>query len=204
MKIKLLLGSIGAVAILILVSFINAVGYQSVKSTTVPSPLFNVRTQRATNQQQNIITSQYLGMGKENELKVFISSRNNERILLQKALNRLYRMDDATFTKFIEKVLFWVSTQDEYKDVNVSQLIIVLHQIKENPTIFEKYVVFDNSNLPENGGLTIDMWFPGCLIFRLSSLITDVLLFSIFFIWIFFSIRIETCDYYYTCGRECW
>ena len=60
--------SICAVVLLVLGSLSNVVGYQSVKSTVNDSPLFQTRTQRATNQQQNIITSQYLGKGKGNLL----------------------------------------------------------------------------------------------------------------------------------------
>ena len=56
--------SICAVVILVLGSLSNEVVYQSEKSTNVnDSPLFTTRTQRATNQHQNIITSQYLGKG---------------------------------------------------------------------------------------------------------------------------------------------
>ena len=66
-KKPLIVLSICAVVLLVLGSLTNVVGYQSVKSTTVnDSPLFNMRTQRATNHEQNILTFQYLGMGKEN------------------------------------------------------------------------------------------------------------------------------------------
>jgi hypothetical protein len=121
--------SICAVVLLVLGSLSNVVGYQSMKSTMSDSPLFNIRTLSATNQQQNILTSQYLGMGKVNDLNLFIPIRDNERILLQKALNRLYGMDDETFTKFLEQVLFWLSTQEKYNKNNVPQLIITLNNL---------------------------------------------------------------------------
>ncbi len=196
--------SITAVVLLVLGSLSNVVGYQSVKSTTVnDSPLFQTRTQRATNQQQNILTSRYLGMENGNGLKIFIPSRNNnERILLQKALNKLQGMDDATFTKFVEQAFLRVSTHDDYKDVNVPQLIIALHQIKENPTTFEQYLVHDNNDSPANWGITLNRWFPGCLVI---VFILDVLLISTVFIWMIFSSRLNTCLYYYTCNpKECW
>ena len=46
---KILIGSIIAVAILVLVSFTGVVGYQTTKSSTidVASPLFTVRSSRA-------------------------------------------------------------------------------------------------------------------------------------------------------------
>ena len=65
MKTKIILGSIGAVVILILVSFTNVVGIQSTTSRTVnQSPLFNIRTQKAINQESKpILISHYLGKG---------------------------------------------------------------------------------------------------------------------------------------------
>ncbi len=65
--------SICAMILLVLGSLTNVVGYQSVKSTVNDSPLFQTRTQRATNQQRNFITSQYLGKGKTGNL--FLSQR---------------------------------------------------------------------------------------------------------------------------------
>ena len=47
MNKKILIGSIIAVAILIGISFISVVGYNSVESNAKASPLFNIRTQRA-------------------------------------------------------------------------------------------------------------------------------------------------------------
>ena len=77
--------SIIAVVLLVLGSLTNVVGYQSVKSTSMnDSPLFKTRTQKATNQQQNIITSQYLGKGKENLL--YFPMRDNRTELLKKVI----------------------------------------------------------------------------------------------------------------------
>jgi hypothetical protein len=196
-----ILVSILAVVLLVLGSLSNVVGYQSVKSTTVnDSPLFKTRTQRATNQQQqNSITSQYLGMGKGNVLKIFIPSRNNERISLQKALNRLQGMDDATFTQFVKQVLSWLSVQDKYNEVNIPQLIITLRQIKENPKPFEQYILNDNNDSPADWD-TINVWFPGCLFF---SIIKVFFIISLLFFIVFFSSRLNTCVANYTCQWEC-
>jgi len=172
-----------------------------VKSTTVSdSPLFQTRIQRATNQQHNLIPSKYLGMGKVNDLNLFISIRDNERILFQKSLNKLHGMDDETFTKFLEQVFVWLSTQEEYNKVNVPQLIITLYQIRENPKQFEQYLVYDNNYLPVNPVNTINRWYPGCLIFNIMKVF---FLISVLFVVVLFSSQINTCSAINTCQWEC-
>ena len=173
-----------AVVLLVMGSLSNVVGYQSVKSTTVnDSPLFTTRTQRATNQQQNSITSQYLGMGKVSEFNGLIPSSNNEKMLLQKALKRLQGMDDTTFNKFLENVLYCLRTPDKYKEVNVPQLIFTLHQIKENPILFEQYLANNNKDLNANDFPTICTWFPGCVLFAITGIILDMILILIILIF---------------------
>jgi len=53
MNKKILIGSIIAVAILVLVSFTGVVGYQTTKSSTIAraSPLFAVRSSRAIDEE---------------------------------------------------------------------------------------------------------------------------------------------------------
>ncbi len=57
MNKKILIGSIIAVAILILVSFTGVVGYQTTKSSTIAkaSPLFTVRSSRAIDEESEDI-----------------------------------------------------------------------------------------------------------------------------------------------------
>ncbi len=94
--------SICAVVLLILGSLSNVVGYQSVKSMVNDSPLFQTRTQRATNQQSNILTSQYLGVGKGNLLQFPI--RDNRSELLRSIFELMNRMDYATLQKILAQV----------------------------------------------------------------------------------------------------
>ena len=192
---KILVGSIGAVAILILVSFTNVVSVQSTTSDSVnESPLFCIRTKKTIDEENlGVLTLNYLG--KENNLKLFIPSSNNEKVLLRKAIDRLQGMDDVTFTKFLENVLRWLTTQDRYKDVNVPQLIFTLYQIKENPEIFGQYLANDNDDLTEGSVPTEDIWFPGCYLLEVIAHIL-VSIFLIIHIIIFPTV-IPTC---FSCG----
>jgi len=92
--------SILAVILLVLGSLSNVVGYQAVNSTAVnDSPLFKTRTQRATEQQQNILTAQYLGKGKGKLL--YFPMRDNKTEVLKNFFDSIKKMDDATFQRFL-------------------------------------------------------------------------------------------------------
>jgi hypothetical protein len=122
--------SICAVVLLVLGSLSNVVGYQSVKSTTVnDSPLFQTRTQRATNQQQNSITSQYLGMG-INALSFPLRDTNTK--MIQKFIDRIRTMDDDTFNRFIDYVVNQINHKNNLKSVDVNDFIKGLRQIRKN------------------------------------------------------------------------
>jgi hypothetical protein len=87
MKGKVVMGSIFAAAMIILVSFVSVVGYQSIKikESESSSPLFTIRTLRATQKAyENSLTSNYLGKGKSVWLSFqrteFITKENIEQI----------------------------------------------------------------------------------------------------------------------------
>jgi hypothetical protein len=133
-KYPLIGGSICAVVLLVLASLTNVVGFNSMKSTSVTdSPLFSVRTQRATNQQQNIITSQYLGEGKENLLQ--FPSRDNKTEQMNRAIEYISKMDDKTFAWFTELCIQKVRQENNLKDISPNEIIQILQLLKINPEI---------------------------------------------------------------------
>jgi hypothetical protein len=100
-KKPLIVVSICAVVLLVLGSLSNVVGYQSIKTSGVnDSSLFSVRTQRATNQQQNTFTLQYLGKGIGNFLQ--FPMRDNRTESLKRAVEIISKMNDKTFEQFKE------------------------------------------------------------------------------------------------------
>jgi hypothetical protein len=123
--------SICAVVLLVLASLSNVVGYQSVKSTVVnDSPLFKTRTQRATNQQQNIITSQYLGKGSENIIPIPL--RANQLYLFQEIIYKIREMNDKEFNDFKQIVIRHLINEKliQYKENN--KVIDFFNQIMSN------------------------------------------------------------------------
>jgi hypothetical protein len=103
-KKKIIIVSIGAVVILILVSFTNVVGIQSATSESVnDSPLFSIRTNTATNNEKNrVITFDYLGKGLN---AIPFPLRDNRTALLQKVIGIIQKMDDKKFNRFQSLIL---------------------------------------------------------------------------------------------------
>jgi hypothetical protein len=154
--------SILAVVLLVMGSLSNVVGYQSVKSTVNDSPLFQTRTQRATNQQQKIITSQYLGIGRGNPLQFPI--RDDITKQLKNAINIISKMDDKVFSWFKELCLRRISQDKSLKDMNPNGIVTALYMLKTKPlSIINSFQNKNNQDLTSDGFHTICSWFPGCI-----------------------------------------
>jgi hypothetical protein len=156
--------SICAVVLLVLGSLSNVVGYQSVQSTTLSdSPLFRTRTQRATNQQQNIVTSQYLGKGKDT---IPFPLLDNKTSMIQKCINQIRNMDDNTFSKFVKYAISLLTQQGTVKYSDTKDIENGFHQLRENLEVND-----DSTNL-NFGNYTWRVtpsicWFPGCFLFAI-------------------------------------
>jgi hypothetical protein len=183
-KKPLIVVSICAVVLLVLGSLSNVVGYQSVKSSTVnDSPIFQTRTQRATNQQQNIITSQYLGMGNGNLLQ--FPSRDNRTEQLKKAINIISKMDDKTFERFTELCIQRARQVNTLSDTNPNEITRVLNQLRTIPeTITYSFTNRNYQNKTSSDLYTIDVWFPGYIlnIIFVVIMIIFALIFYIFYL----------------------
>jgi hypothetical protein len=154
--------SICAVVLLVLGSLSNVVGYSSVKSTVNDSPLFATRTQRATNQQQNLLTSQYLGMGKETLLQ--FSIRDNRTEQLKKAIDIISKMDDKVFAWFTELCLRRIRQDKSLEDMNPNKIITSLYLLKTNSlAIINSFTDKNDEEVTSDGLITICFWFPGCI-----------------------------------------
>ena len=153
-----------AVVLLVLGSLSNVVGYQTVKSTEVnDSPLFSTRTQRATNQQQNILTSQYLGMGKDS---IPFPLLDNKTSMNQKFINQIRTMDDNAFSKFVKYAVRLLTQQGTVKYSDTKDIEKGFYQLRKNSEVYD-----DSTNL-NIGNYTWRVtpsicWFPGCFLFAI-------------------------------------
>lgn len=174
-KKPLIVVSILAVVLLVLGSLSNVVGYQSVKLTVNDSPLFQTRTQRATNQEQNILTSQYLGMGRGNQLQFL--SRDNKVEQLRKVVDIISKMDEKTFARFTKLCIQGVRQDKSFRDANLNDIVKALYVLKTNrETIINSLIDKNIRDITSSGLNTICHWFLGCIPYYIITLPFVILL----------------------------
>ena len=143
--------SICAVVLLVLGSLTNVVGYQTVQSTAMnDSPLFKTQTQKATNQQQNIIISPYLGKGKGNILQFPTIDNKNES--LKKVIKFISKMDDKTFARFTALCIQRTRQDNTLSDTNPNEITQMLQLLRTKP-------------------VTPFTWFPGLFLIYIFVII---------------------------------
>jgi len=170
MKTKILLGSIGAVVILILVSFANVVGVQSTTSDSVSnSPLFRVRTQNAIHKnEENKIILEYLGKGKNSD--IMISKRGDTLEKVQEVINRIKLMDDDTFNKFVNTAVYEMSQQEKNYALDVNKIVYELYQLRAASKTFDGKEADSNDDKTWRVTPTL-CWFPGCILLEIIGFI---------------------------------
>ncbi len=120
MNKKILIGSLVAVAILVLVSFTGVVGYQTTKSSTIAkaSPLFAVRSSRAIDEESRDFTCDYVGKGKE--IIIPLPERNNREVLLEKIKDRISKMDVEEFNRFKNLIIDELRNINAFKETDIN------------------------------------------------------------------------------------
>ncbi len=158
-----------AVVLLVLDPLSNVVECHSVEKTVDDSPLFQTRSQRATNQQQVILTAQYLGMEKENLLRFPI--KENRTIQLKKFFEAIYKMNDRTFGQVIELCIRNIKHRNNIKDINPSELLQFHRQLKTASGVLNDFMKENNSIEPPSLLIiSFCRWAPGCLLLCLYIL----------------------------------
>ncbi|EMR75546.1 hypothetical protein MBGDF03_00362 [Thermoplasmatales archaeon SCGC AB-540-F20] len=155
---KILIGSLVAVAILILVSFTGVVGYQTTKSSTIAkaSPLFAVRSNRAIYEESEDIVCDYVGKGIDSN--IYIPIRDNKQLTVQRFIDLVRAMDDDNYNKFIVQLVSHLEKQD------IDNIDTIINLIKSIRSTKGNINVDNNAN---NGNYTwfenfspTHCWFP--------------------------------------------
>ena len=150
MKRKILIGSIIAVVILILVSFTGVVGYQTTKSSTIAktSPLFTVRSSRAIDEESKGLSCDYVGKGRE--IVLSFPKRDSKQLLLDKLINRISKMDDKSFNRFVKIVIANINQNNKINDVEVSneEIAVMLSQLRDNSEVIKNNFMMINDKEP--------------------------------------------------------
>jgi len=173
----LALGSIIAVIILIFTLFNSVVGFQSNSISSVKtSPLFNTRTQRALQDENNdISTCYYVRKGKP--LTIPIPTLDNKMTLIRQLIDRINKIDNEIFNK-IKALVDQLNTDHkgnneplyiQHPEPSTSEIFCTMnYKLECWPTFHEVC-----TTLP-----------VACITFLLGSLLTVVITIPILIIWL--------------------
>jgi len=133
MNKKILIGSIIAVAILILVSFTGVVGYQTTKSSTIAraSPLFTVRSSRAIDEESVDLSCDYVGKGELNN--IYLPERNDKTDSVDNLIYAIQRMDDKSLQRFAYLINYRLHQTNELQRYDSEDIFQSLKQLRDNP-----------------------------------------------------------------------
>jgi hypothetical protein len=130
MRKKILIGSVVSVVILILLSFTSVVGYNSIESDIQSSPLFNIRSSRAIDEENEEFTYDYVGNG--NTIDLLIPNRDDKTVLIQRFIEIISKMDDETFNEFVTLIIHRIQQSNEFKHFINNDEIFVLNKLRSN------------------------------------------------------------------------
>jgi hypothetical protein len=169
MNTKILVGSIGAVVILILVSFTTVVGVQSTPSGSMNiSPLFEYRTKNAIKKTQDVFHSRYIGMG--DGINIPLSGKDERVKLVLTFIENIIQMDENTFSTLLVYCINHLTKDSTFKNTNIAEIISGLRNLRKNPESILSQITNTSSGSNNNYEIrpqqytVTGSWIPGCLL----------------------------------------
>jgi len=196
MKRNLIFCSIFAVAILVLVSFVSVVGYQSAQANEKESssPLFAVRTQRATQKISEGVISAFLGKGKQ--LSIFPSRKSQNEDMINKAI-KIFGTNPALLNRLLDSLDEFPYLAGLLTKYGVNKLDIknYMRIIKNNPLLLTEemndiQILVPHDDSPQPLGLSTSNPL-GCFIVALVALVPITVVLTL--LLLLFTVRIFTC-----------
>jgi hypothetical protein len=188
MNKKLLIGGSSiTVVVLVLASFNPVVGYASVESSAKDSPLFSVRTKRAIDQESEGLKCDYVG--KDQGIDILFPTRDSNAVLFQRLIDKISRMNDVEFNRFIGLVINRLKKDNYLQDENLDEVVQILKKLRYNPIGFKNYYI-EGKNIERTENVfctTGEAWEPGCfIIFIFECIFIFTLTFFYFIVTLFF------------------
>jgi hypothetical protein len=137
MNKKILLGSIISVVILILVSFTSVVGYNNIESDIQSSPLFNIRSSRAIDEENKDLSCEYVGKGIENN--IFIPKRIDGISPFLKFIYSLIKINEKVHNPNINNLLQQYIHNDIIEIEQISEIEDKVNQLNEESDILNEF-----------------------------------------------------------------
>jgi len=204
MNIKVVVGSILAAAVLIVVSFVSVVGYQTVQTQyhDAYSPLFAVRTGRATQQTSDGVVSAFLGKGSQTNLFPSVGTPRGE--LIQTAI-KFFREHPALLSKLVENLdtYPYIVGLLSKQGIKTEEIRTYMQIIQNNPSlvteeVLDQCLVALNTDPAQPLGLSTSSAL-GCFIVAMIALVPLTLVLTL--VLLFFTLRILTCMNFNDCAN---
>jgi len=204
MKIHVLVGSLFAAAVLIVVSFVSVVGYQSSQAhdAEILSPLFTVRSQQAIEQTRNGGVSAFLGKGAQTNLFPSVGFPRGE--LIQTAI-KIFRAHPALLSKLVENLdtYPYIVGMLAKQGIKTEDIGTYMQMIQNNPSLVTEevldqcFVVLDTDPAQPLGLSTSSAL--GCFIVAIIALVPLTVVLTL--VLLFFTLRILTCMNFNDCAN---
>jgi len=204
MKIKIIIGSIFAVALIILVSFVSVVGHQSVQTNEHESysPLFAVRTQHATQKISTSGVSDFLGKGTPSN--IFPSKTTQKEELIQTAI-KIFSKNPALLNRLIDNLeqFPYITGLISKYGIDTMGIKHYTRMIQNNPSLVTEDLTniqlpVPSDDSPQPLGLSTSNPL-GCFIVALVALIPITVVLTL--LLLLFTVRILTCLNVNDCGN---
>jgi len=189
MKIKVLLGCLGAVTLLILVSFTNVIGVQPTNAKSAnDSPLFAYRTTKAIEKTSDAFQYNYIGKGKV--FHIPISTLANKEKLILKIIGNILAMDDSAFNTLLAYCSNRLTRDPTMSKSNIANIVLGLQNLRKNPEHILDQIINKSSGASKKYDIRSQQytmfgdWIPGCL---LAAIFYMIFIFPILVLLVFFS-----------------
>jgi len=182
MNKKILIGSIIAVAVLIGVSFTSVVGYRSVASNVKVSPLFNIRSGRAIDEESEELSCEYVGKG--DGINIHLSSILKRTEQIQKVIEIIDKIDDKTYNNLVTQIINHLKNQEQMSEKEILVKLQVLQHIRVNKNDI-KYYITKNNPIPKTQEYNTCFWYPGCFIIEAIIFIVGFIYWLYYLIFIY-------------------
>ena len=171
MKNKLLISSTFAVIILVVAGISPVIGYNSVKSSALTSPLFNNRTKSVVYGKQDSIISDYLG--KNSETNILFPKDDTNRFNYIKIIKNIISMDDDEFNRFLDTFIFYLQNTKSLENKEIIEIKNDFNLLRSNSIEIKgvleskEFTVYSEES---SSICTMGRWYPGCWILSFITL----------------------------------
>ena len=137
MNNKIFISSIITIILLLGASLTTVVGYKSVESNEMETPLYNIRINNIIQKEREDFNYNYIGKNKD--IPIFFPIKDRTIKAFQKAIDLISKMNDQTFSRFVKKACNKLFDSNVVVDEDLPKIKELFKFIRNNPEDAKKY-----------------------------------------------------------------